>query len=209
MEIISGLNLIFQLLALFLFAVDPEFRKQVQLNQRKEKLEHKEFLKERNEKERLKNEQNRSIKISNDENLIEICIEDAYFCLNDKILFSKIKSNHKYENFKNDFTKQWRKKLDNSFYGCVCRPIPNLEIYEICPLADSTLDNACKNRHQCLTAKGLNWNSIGLCDKDILELKYFNSPSETEDSLKFDNYQITLLSMQKFKSLIEIKRKLE
>lgn len=205
MEIISGLQFIGQVIFIILYIASPDFREDQRLKEIEKKKAHETFIINKKKEEFLIKQQIRTDKINKNEDLINVCFDDSYLCINDQILLSKLKNNLNDPNFRLNFLNTWEKSFSSSYYGCFCRTTPKYDIYEKCPVQNSKLDLVCKVRHDCIKSKNLRWNSLSQCDLELIEIKNTYKYVELRDKNIFDNDTISLLYARKYYALLKLK----
>lgn len=143
------------------------------------------------------------------ENLIQNCFEDPIFCYEYKPLVEKIKENAKDQKFGSDFQNRYRVAFRNIKFGCFCRDEPDEKIFKNCPVENSYLDLACKQRHQCLFDKKQSWiSSDNSCDANFISTIEKVGKNQKIDYETFDRDSIEKYNSLKLISLIKIRREM-
>ncbi|MCW7464068.1 glycine/betaine ABC transporter permease [Leptospira limi] len=211
MNPLSVLEAIGQFFYWIVYLVNPNFREDVKIKE----IERKEHQKLSSSIEKKKSqeieikefEENRKNKINNNEDLIKICFDDPVFCDEYHILLEKLKSEIKNNQLRLQFVEEWNNTFSNINYGCYCRIKPNFNIYNICPIDQNSLDNACKSRHDCISSKNLNWSEKSECNSNFSEFLDKIPYSKQKYFDLITNEEILILNANKYKALLSIYKK--
>jgi hypothetical protein len=199
---------LFLTIYILLYALNPEFRESERLRRELEKNntdKRKEYVLIENNESRKNFLNNKLKEISNDKNLIKNCFDDPYFCVNDRVLYDKLKENIVDPIFEENFKNKWNKSFSETYYGCYCRSKINLSIYETCPIDLNSLDNACKIRHRCIKDFNDEWINSSKCDEKFendIKLIIKNNSNGKNDHI-LDRTLNKYLSLIKLKLLIK------
>ncbi len=212
MDAINLLNAIGYLLYFAAYLFNPAFREEERIRniekKKNEEISLKIEKKKRKEEIKRKFHEARLMKISKNEDLIDICLSDPVFCVENNILINQIHLETREKKYKENFESEWKKHFIKLNYGCYCREKPDLTIYQFCPIDNNSLDIACKYRHICLQSKNLNWAEGKECNLDFSS--YLNSlPNYIESDSDFmTNEDILYFSAGKYKALLNINNKM-
>ncbi|MCW7488284.1 glycine/betaine ABC transporter permease [Leptospira meyeri] len=194
-----------------IYLVNPEFREEEKIKEIERKQHQKLVLeiekKKVEEKNRKAFEENRFKKISNNEELIEICLDDPVFCDNNEILKEKIQDEIKDAVRRKIFEDEWKNTFKNINYGCYCRNEINSNLYVKCPIDDDSLDLACKERQDCLTSEGKFWVDSNICNTKFLSFLETIPYSDKKNLESFSNEDVLIFTSNKYKALLKIQNK--
>ncbi|MCZ8163685.1 MAG: hypothetical protein O9275_23830 [Microcystis sp. LE19-196.1B] len=134
----------------------------------------------------------------NSKDIMDFCMSNYTFCLE---AIDEVKKKLKSIDEKIDTTDRvWKSNFKSINYGCYCREKIDFRIFKVCPIDNNSLDNLCKVRQDCLTAKNLKWDSRTICDTTFINsLKKIKSQIVSESS---NNSNQMILSSQIEKYLI-------